>query len=50
VKDGVTHNDYHATLLRLFGFEHEKLIYKRNGQALSLTNNQKASVVTELPA
>jgi hypothetical protein len=50
VKDVVTHNDYHATLLRLFGFDHEKLTYKRNGQELSLTDKQPARVVSELLA
>jgi len=50
VKDVVTHNDYHATLLRLFGFEHEKLTYQRNGQELSLTDKQKAAVVDEILA
>ena len=50
VKDVVHHYDYHATLLRLFGFEHDKLIYQRNGQELSLTNKQNARVVSELLA
>jgi len=50
VKDVVNHYDYHATLLRLFGFEHDKLIYQRNGQELSLTNKQNARVVQELLA
>jgi hypothetical protein len=50
VKDVVHHYDYHATLLRLFGFEHDKLIYQRNGQELSLTNKQNARVVNELVA
>jgi hypothetical protein len=48
VKDLVHHYDYHATLLRLFGFEHDKLIYQRNGQELTLTNKQEARVVQEL--
>lgn len=46
----VNHFDYHATLLYLLGFDHEKLIYKRNGQALTLTNNQGARVIEELLA
>jgi hypothetical protein len=50
VKDVVNHYDYHATLLRLFGFEHDKLTYQRNGQELSLTNKQNARVVNELIA
>jgi hypothetical protein len=48
VKDVVTHHDYHATLLRLFGFDHEKLVYQRNGRELSLTDNQPARVVSDL--
>ena len=50
VKDVVHHYDYHATLLKLFGFDHEKLIYQRNGQELSLTNKQGAKVINELLA
>jgi hypothetical protein len=50
VKDVVNHYDYHATLLRLFGFEHDKLTYQRNGQELSLTGKQNARVVHELIA
>jgi hypothetical protein len=50
VKDVVTHHDYHATLLQLFGFDHEKLIYQRNGQQLTLTDKQPATVVKELIA
>jgi hypothetical protein len=50
VKDIVNHYDYHATLLKLFGFDHEALVYHRNGQALNLTNKQGAKVVGELLA
>lgn len=50
VKDIVTHTDYHATLLHLFGLNHDKLTYKRNGIEASLTNGQKARVVSELLA
>jgi hypothetical protein len=50
VKDVVHHYDYHATLLKLFGFDHEKLVYQRNGQQLSLTNKQDAKVINELLA
>jgi hypothetical protein len=48
IKDVVTHTDYHATLLHLFGLDHQKLTYKSNGTEASLTNGQKARVVTEL--
>ena len=50
IKDVVHHYDYHATLLRLFGFEHDKLTYKRNGLELSLTDKQEARVIRELIA
>lgn len=48
IKDVVNHYDYHATLLKLFGFDHEKLVYKRNAQELSLTNKQGAKVVEQI--
>ncbi len=50
VQDVVHHYDYHATLLHLFGFDHTKLIYKRNGQEMTLTDRQPARIVTELLA
>jgi hypothetical protein len=50
VIDRVGHSDYHATLLKLFGLDHEALTYKRNGLAASLTDGQAARVVTELLA
>ena len=47
--EGVVHHyDYHATLLHLFGLEHEKLIYKRNRRELTLTDNQPCRVVREI--
>ncbi|MFM1768238.1 MAG: hypothetical protein RJA22_767 [Verrucomicrobiota bacterium] len=48
VKDVVHHYDYHATLLHLFGLDHERLIYKRNGVDLSLTDRQGGRVVPGL--
>jgi hypothetical protein len=50
VTDIVHHYDYHATLLHLFGLDHTQLTYKRNGQALTLTDRQEARVVRELLA
>jgi hypothetical protein len=50
VVDRVGHSDYHATLLSLFGLDHEALTYKRNGLAASLTDGQPARVVRELLA
>ncbi|MFN0128893.1 MAG: DUF1501 domain-containing protein [Verrucomicrobiales bacterium] len=50
VVDRVSHSDYHATLLSLFGFDHQALTYKRNGLAASLTDGQAARVVRDLLA
>jgi hypothetical protein len=50
VKDVVHHFDYHATLLHLFGLDHEQLVYRRNGQKMTLTDGQQARVVNELLA
>lgn len=50
VKDIVTRHDYHATLLHLFGLDHTKLTYERNGVPMSLTNNKGGRVVTEILA
>jgi hypothetical protein len=48
VQDIVTHSDYHATLLHLFGLDYEQLTYKRNGVAQSLVDGQKCRVVREI--
>jgi len=48
VKDPVTHSDYHATLLHLFGLDPAKLAFKLNGQPHSLVDGQPARVVREL--
>ena len=50
VKDVVTHHDYHATVLHLFGLDHTKLIYRRAGRELSLTDAKPARVVKEILA
>lgn len=50
VVDPVHHYDWHATLLHAFGIDHKKLTYKRNGLAVSLTNDQGAQVVEQLLA
>jgi hypothetical protein len=44
----VNHYDWHATLLHLFGLDHRRLVYTRNGQELTLTDNQPARVVREI--
>ena len=48
VKDIVNHHDYHATLLHLFGLDHAKLTYKRNGADVSLTDNQGGQVLEKV--
>lgn len=50
VKNVVTHSDYHATLLHLFGIDHAKLVFKRNGADQSLIDGQPARVVHDLIA
>jgi hypothetical protein len=50
VVDPVHHYDWHATLLHAFGLDHQKLTYKRNGLAASLTGDQGAKVVEQLLA
>ena len=48
VKDIVTHHDYHATVLHLFGLDHTKLVYRRGGRELSLLDQKPARVVKEI--
>lgn len=48
VKDIVHHYDWHATLLHLFGLDHEKLTYLRNGTEMKLTDNQGGQVIKQL--
>lgn len=48
VENVVTHSDYHATLLHLFGLRHDKLLYKHGGREQSLADGQKCRVVEEL--
>ena len=50
VEDIVNHYDYHATLLRLFGIDHESLSYKWSGREQTLTDNQPGQVVESLIA
>lgn len=48
VTDPVGPNDYHATLLHLFGLDHTQLVYHRNGAEEHLTDNKPARVVREI--
>src|SRR2546427_8490194 len=48
VVDPVSPNDYHATLLHLFGLDHTKLVYFHNGQEDHITDNKPCRVVKEI--
>jgi hypothetical protein len=48
VRDVVTHHDFHATLLHLFGLDAERLVYSRNGQEQSLLDGAAHRVVKEI--
>ncbi|SIO22861.1 Protein of unknown function [Singulisphaera sp. GP187] len=50
VDDVVTHSDYHATLLNLFGLDHQTLVFKRPNGNGSLVDGQPARVVQGLLA
>lgn len=48
VVDPVSHHDYHATILHLFGLDHTKLVYRRNNREQTLTDGRGAQVVHSL--
>jgi hypothetical protein len=48
VRDVVNHYDWHATLLHLFGLDHRRLTYQRNGQEATLTDGQAVRVVHDI--
>ena len=48
VKDTVTPNDYQATLLHLFGLDHQKLVYHHNQLEQRLTNGRECRIVKEI--
>ncbi len=48
--DKVSPNDYQATLMHLFGMDHQKVIYHHNGVDQLLTNNQQCRVIKEILA
>jgi hypothetical protein len=50
VRDVVTHHDYHATVLHLYGLDYTNLLYRRAGRELSLTAGNPARIVTEIIA
>jgi hypothetical protein len=50
VTDPVSHHDYHATLLSLFGLDPQRLVYRHNGREQSLLDGQPGRVVREILA
>ena len=48
VVDPVSPNDYHATLLHLFGLDHASLTYHQNGQEQRITDGKPCRVVKEI--
>ena len=50
VVNKVTANDYQATLLHLFGLDHNAMAYHHNGQQKKLTAGRPARVVTDILA
>ncbi|MBS0209574.1 MAG: DUF1501 domain-containing protein [Planctomycetes bacterium] len=48
VENPVSHSDYHATLLHLFGLDGEKLFFQRPNGKGSLIDGQKARIVHEI--
>ncbi len=50
VKDPVHIRDFHATVLHLLGFEHDRFTYRHQGLDQKLTGVEKAKVIKELLA
>ncbi len=50
VEDVVNHFDYHATLLHLFGIDHQQLTFRRSNRDQTLTDGQPGQVVGGLLA
>jgi hypothetical protein len=46
----VSHHDFHATLLHLFGLDPARLVYRHNGREQSLLDGQPGRVVREILA
>jgi len=46
----VNHFDYHATLLHLFGLDHQQLAFRRSNRDQTLTDGQPGEVVADLLA
>lgn len=50
IEDVVNHYDYHATLMHLFGINHDELVFHRGNRDQTLTDGQPAKVVDALLA
>ena len=48
VRDRVTVQDWHATILHQLGLDHEKLTYNRNGFEEKLTGTFEAKIIREI--
>jgi hypothetical protein len=48
VENVVTPNDFQATILHLFGLDHNRLVYHANGREQRLTDGRPARVVKEI--
>ncbi|RMG33600.1 MAG: DUF1501 domain-containing protein [Planctomycetota bacterium] len=48
VENVVNHYDYHATVLHLFGLDHQRLVFKQNGREQSLIDGQPARIVHDI--
>jgi hypothetical protein len=44
----VSHHDYHATLLYLFGLDPQRLVYSHGGREQSLLDGQAGRVVRDV--
>jgi hypothetical protein len=50
VSSGVHQSDYDATLLHLFGLDHETLEFTQDGRNLTLVDKQPCRVIKEILA
>ena len=48
VVNPVSPNDYHATLLHLFGLDYTRLLYQHNGQEERITDTKPCRMVKEI--
>jgi hypothetical protein len=48
IENVVTPNDFQATILHLFGLDHNRLVYHANGREQRLTDGRSARVVKEV--